>query len=148
MAKGYLRPSADTSLKHSCNTGSTGYNLLNEVTQDGDSTYIYMNVSGMDGKTNNLTSTFTLSGTLPSFDTATVNSATLHTYYKTYVETSGQAYNTDYEGNVTVDGAAASWSGTGNSGYSEKTATLPTTGYNFGSVSTKSASVYTKLKNN
>jgi len=36
-----IRPSADRDLQHSRNTGSTGYSLINEVSQDGDSTYIY-----------------------------------------------------------------------------------------------------------
>ena len=45
MATVKLYPSSDSDLGHSCSTGSTGYTLINEVTADGDSSYIYDRVA-------------------------------------------------------------------------------------------------------
>ncbi len=45
MASIVLRPTADSSLKHSCSSGSSGYALVNEATADGDSTYVYQSIS-------------------------------------------------------------------------------------------------------
>ena len=36
----YLRPIADIEFNHSPNSGTTGYNLINEIVSDEDSTYI------------------------------------------------------------------------------------------------------------
>lgn len=61
MATGTViyRPSSDVSLAHSCNSGSSGYVLLSEITADNDSTYIQQDISSTFGGTN--TSSFRLS---------------------------------------------------------------------------------------
>jgi hypothetical protein len=41
MATLTLRPSADSSLGHTCSSGSAGYALIDDSSADGDSTYIY-----------------------------------------------------------------------------------------------------------
>jgi len=148
MATAYLRPSADNSIKHSLNTGSTAYSLLNEVTCDGDATYIYQSLNGTETSAN-LTSTITTSGTIPGgFDSAVVNSATLHVFHARTVSTEGTASNTKFNGSVTVDNTSASWEKTGsNTDYLHTTASLPITGYNFGTVTNKSTSIYTKIDN-
>ena len=40
-----IYPIQDVTLNHSLSTGTTGYNLINNVTSDGDDSYIYQNVS-------------------------------------------------------------------------------------------------------
>ena len=40
-----IYPIQDVTLNHNCSSGSTGYNLINNATSDGDSTYIYQSVS-------------------------------------------------------------------------------------------------------
>lgn len=40
-----IYPIQDVTLNHSCSSGSTGYNLINNATSDGDSSYIYQTVS-------------------------------------------------------------------------------------------------------
>lgn len=40
-----IYPIQDITLHHTCNNGSTGYNLINNVTSDGDSSYIYQSVT-------------------------------------------------------------------------------------------------------
>lgn len=40
-----IYPIQDVTLNHSPSTGTTGYNLINNVTSDGDNSYIYQNVS-------------------------------------------------------------------------------------------------------
>lgn len=48
MATVILRPIADSSINHSCSSGSVGYALINETNADGDSTYIYQTVTEID----------------------------------------------------------------------------------------------------
>ena len=64
MATLILRPVSDESLNHSCNSGSSGYSLISESSADDDSTYIYQTVSSTSSAS--VTSSFTLSGTMPS----------------------------------------------------------------------------------
>lgn len=67
MATIKLYPTADVTLNHSCNTGSSGYTLIDDVTADDNSTYIYLQ-SGGSGNTSesaNATSTFKVSGESP-----------------------------------------------------------------------------------
>lgn len=59
MATLILRPASDSSLRHSCSSGSSGYSLINESTSDSDSTYIYQTISSTSSETMN--STFGLS---------------------------------------------------------------------------------------
>lgn len=59
MATLILRPASDSSLNHSCSSGSSGYSLINESTSDNDSTYIYQTISSTSNSTIN--STFGLS---------------------------------------------------------------------------------------
>ena len=59
MATVILRPTADSSLGHSCSSGSSGYALINEATADDDSTYIYQTITGTSSS--NVSSTFKLS---------------------------------------------------------------------------------------
>lgn len=40
-----IYPIQDVTLNHSCSSGSTGYNLINNATSDSDSSYIYQSVS-------------------------------------------------------------------------------------------------------
>lgn len=64
MATLTLRPVSDESLKHSCNSGSYGYLLINESSADDDSTYIYQTISSKSN--NSVTSSFVLGGEMPS----------------------------------------------------------------------------------
>lgn len=64
MATLYLRPTADSSLGHSCSSGSSGYTLVNEATADDDSTYIYQSISGTSNSS--ATSVFKVSGSVNS----------------------------------------------------------------------------------
>ena len=45
MATLTLRPVSDSSLGHSCSSGSSGYSMLVEASADDDSTYIYQQIS-------------------------------------------------------------------------------------------------------
>jgi len=62
----YLRPSADIKLEHtpSAKKSTTGYNMINEVTADGDSTTISSTASKSTSVTK--TSEFSLTGTMIS----------------------------------------------------------------------------------
>lgn len=64
MATLILRPSSDSSLQHSCSSGSNGYAMISESSADDASTYIYQSVSGTSSST--VSSTFNLSGALPT----------------------------------------------------------------------------------
>lgn len=61
MATGTVifRPATDISLGHSCNSGSSGYILVNESIADDDSTYIYSETSSSVSATTK-TSSFTM----------------------------------------------------------------------------------------
>lgn len=61
MATVILRPTADSSLGHSCSSGSSGYALIADTSADGDSTYIYQSISGTSSASS--TSKFKCSGT-------------------------------------------------------------------------------------
>ena len=50
MATLTLRPVSDSSLGHSCSSGSSGYSMLAEASADDDSTYIYQQISGSTSK--------------------------------------------------------------------------------------------------
>lgn len=61
MATLYLRPSSDNSVSHNTSGwGANAYSLINEASQDGDSTYIYQDISSTSNST--ATSSFVLSG--------------------------------------------------------------------------------------
>lgn len=62
MATITLRPTADSSLGHSCSSGSSGYMLINEASADDDSTYIYQSVS--NNSSGSSTSQFKASGSI------------------------------------------------------------------------------------
>ena len=64
MATLYLRPTSDSSLGHSCSSGSSGYTLVNEASADDDSTYIYQSVSNTSNSS--VTSVFKVSGSVNS----------------------------------------------------------------------------------
>ena len=74
MAVAILRPIADDTLKMSRSSGSDCYLLVNEASADGDSTYIYVNVTDMN--LNYGTSWFYLSS--PSEKKIKINSYTIH----------------------------------------------------------------------
>jgi hypothetical protein len=59
-----LRPVADTTLGHTCSSGTAGYNMISEETADDNTTYIAQQVTETTATT--VTSTFKLGGTLPS----------------------------------------------------------------------------------
>ena len=59
-----LRPVSDTTLGHSCSSGTSGYSMISETTADDDTTYIYQQVTATTDQT--ATSTFKLSATMPS----------------------------------------------------------------------------------
>ena len=59
-----LRPIADTTLGHTCSSGTAGYSMISETTADDDTTYIYQQITGQTAQS--ATSTFKLGGTLPS----------------------------------------------------------------------------------
>jgi len=67
MATIILYPTADVTLNHSCSSGSSGYSLIDDVTPDDNSTYIYLRSGGSDTSSSsaNATSTFKVSGTSP-----------------------------------------------------------------------------------
>lgn len=67
MATIILYPTADVTLNHLCNTGSSGYVLIDDETADDESTYIYLQSGGgdMNSDSAEATSTFKVSGTSP-----------------------------------------------------------------------------------
>lgn len=69
-----LRPSSDVSLEHSCSSGSSGYLMIDDVTSDEDSTYIY---SSHTNSSSSKTSLFSLSGSIPN-ENINITGATLH----------------------------------------------------------------------
>ncbi len=71
-----LRPNADISVGHSLSAGSSGYSLISEATADNDSTYIYQTLSNAENSSS-LTSTFRLSGTMPT-DPYTISAVRLY----------------------------------------------------------------------
>lgn len=105
-----LRPSADISVGHSLSAGSSGYALISEATADNDSTYIYQTLSSTDSSS--ITSTFRLSGTMPT-DPYTVSAVRLYlTGRKGAAGESGAMYfysgvNTTEVDNDTYCGVAA-----------------------------------------
>ena len=59
-----LRPIADTTLGHTCSSGTAGYSMISETTADDNTTYIYQQITEQTAQS--ATSTFKLGGTLPS----------------------------------------------------------------------------------
>lgn len=70
------RPSADKSLAHNVSSGSKGYSMLSEASQDGDSTYVYQSLTSTSNATKK--STFTMSPESAIPEGATVTSVKLH----------------------------------------------------------------------
>ena len=62
MAELILRPVSDSTLAHSCSSGSSGWVLINEATADDDTGYIYQSISGTSSSSQ--TSVFKVSGTV------------------------------------------------------------------------------------
>lgn len=60
MAELILRPVSDSTLAHSCSSGSSGWALINEATADDDTGYIYQSISGTSSSSQ--TSVFRVSG--------------------------------------------------------------------------------------
>lgn len=60
MATLILRPISDVNIKHSLSSGSSAYSLINESSQDGDSTYVYQYVQSTSSQT--VTSTLNVGG--------------------------------------------------------------------------------------
>lgn len=58
MATLTLRPSADSSLGHTCSSGSAGYALIDDSSADGDSTYIYQSLTSRTSSTHQSVFTF------------------------------------------------------------------------------------------
>lgn len=58
MATLILRPISDTSLQHTCSSGSNGYSMISETSSDGDSTYVYQSLTSTTSSS--LSSTFSL----------------------------------------------------------------------------------------
>lgn len=71
-----FRPSADKSLAHNVSSGSKGYSMLSEASQDGDSTYVYQSLTSTSSSTKK--STFTMSPVSAIPEGATVTSVVLH----------------------------------------------------------------------
>lgn len=86
MATITLYPTADTSLNHSCSSGSSGFAMIDETSSDSDSTYIYQSVTSKTSTT--VTSQFKISGT--SVGKIKISGVTLGVYYKK----SGSSTNT------------------------------------------------------
>ncbi len=106
MATVILRPTADSSLNHSCSSGSSGYAMLSEASADGDSTYIYQSIS--DTSSASATSNFKCSGT--SAGKITISSVTLTVNAKTTKGKTADTASISY--NLTVGGKSGS-SGSG-----------------------------------
>lgn len=70
------RPSADKSLAHSVSSGSKGYSMLSEASQDGDSTYVYQSLTSTSSSTKK--STFTMYPVSAIPEGAVVTSVKLH----------------------------------------------------------------------
>ena len=62
MAELILRPVSDSTLAHSCSSGSSGWALINEATADDDTGYIYQSISGTSSSSQ--TSVFKVSGSV------------------------------------------------------------------------------------
>lgn len=62
MAELILRPVSDSTLAHSCSSGSSGWALINEATADDDTGYIYQSIS--DTSSSSQTSVFKVSGSV------------------------------------------------------------------------------------
>lgn len=58
MATVTLRPAADSSLSHSTSSSSSGYLLINDVTADDNTSYIYQSITSTSNRS--VTSSFTL----------------------------------------------------------------------------------------
>lgn len=77
MATVILRPTADSSLSHTCSSGSSGYALINEKTADDDAGYIYEEVKSTSTTTTG--STFVLTPEQNIVGKFTINSWTVYT---------------------------------------------------------------------
>lgn len=104
MASVILRPVADTSLNHSCSTGSSGYALINEATADGDSTYIYQTIEVNDVSTT-AASIFKIGGT--DVGKVKISSIQLTINAKTTKGNSNDSAN--LAAKLTVNGNAGTW---------------------------------------
>ena len=62
MAELILRPVSDSTLAHSCSSGSSGWALINEATADDDTGYIYQSIS--NNSSGSQTSVFKVSGSI------------------------------------------------------------------------------------
>ena len=111
-----LRPVSDTTLGHTCSSGTSGYSMISETASDDDTTYIAQQITQTTDQT--ATSTFKLSATMPSGEFkitgATIKvrgkSASNSTYSGTYqlstdasasaITLSETAYESTFDSNV------------------------------------------------
>ena len=119
MASIVLRPTADSSLNHSCSSGSSGYALVNEATADGDSTYIYQTIEVNDVSTT-AASIFKISGA--DVGKIKIGSIQLTINAKTTKGNSNDSANVAAK--LTINGNAGAWlSGTLSTSYGDFTKT-------------------------
>lgn len=114
MATVILRPVADTSLNHSCSTGSSGYALINEATADGDSTYIYQTIAVNYNSTT--ASVFRIGGT----DVGKVKISSIQLTINARTTKGNSKDSASLSAQLTVNGNAGTWlSGTLSTDYGD-----------------------------
>lgn len=127
-----LRPSRDVSLTHKCSRGSQGYILIYDNVADDDSTYIYHNLSSTS--TSNHTSTFILTGEIPS-GKIKINEVRL--YSRARKSSSGETAN--YHCYFGVN--------TNNGGNSANSGTSATLSQNYSTINENSTEMVNELNN-
>lgn len=107
MATVILRPTADSSLGHSCSSGSSGYLMIDDTSADGDSTYIYQSISSTSSAS--ASSKFKISGT--SVGKVKISSITLTINAKTSKgnssDTASMSYSLSCNGKSGASGSAS-----------------------------------------
>lgn len=127
-----LRPSQDVNVSHAKSSGSSGYLLIADQTQDGDSTYIYQTLSSTTSTTVN--STFMLSGNIPN---EKINITAVRLYSCATKGNNGETatYNCYFAIN------------TSNGGNDSNAATSATLGTSYAITSTTSSTLVTQINN-
>lgn len=118
------RPIADKSLAHTVSSGSKGYSMLSEASQDGDSTYIYQTLSSTSSSTKK--STFKMSPVSTVPEGAMVTSVKLHVVARD----SNDSVTATMTGSVVIGGSEKSVIGSSNlsTSYQELTGNLTVSG--------------------
>lgn len=113
------RPSADQSCAHDKSSGSTGYNLINEVNADDAATYIEQHVNDTSDKTIKSTFTMTTGDSIPAG--ATITGITFYIrHYTTNTDNTNKFTST-----ITMNGTSASTSEANfSSGWTTQTTTF------------------------